>query len=109
MLNQGEGFDNENEADDLEGTAEEAAEEEPEPKPQEAAEEKAKAAKIAPRPSAGLLRPVVHPPTQRYNMKLRAGKGFTLQELKVRRLGQRRAGGGARGRGGGAARPGHHT
>mmetsp|Transcript_37858 Transcript_37858/g.60733 ORF Transcript_37858/g.60733 Transcript_37858/m.60733 type:complete len:218 (-) Transcript_37858:41-694(-) len=43
---------------------------------------KAKAAKIAPRPVAGLLRPVVHPPTQRYNMKLRLGKGFTLAELK---------------------------
>merc|ERR1712007_255240 len=41
-----------------------------------------KAAKIAPRPVAGLLRPVVHPPTQRYNMKLRLGKGFTLAELR---------------------------
>merc|ERR1719410_1597213 len=41
-----------------------------------------KAAKISPRPVAGLLRPVVHPPTQRYNMKLRLGKGFTLDELK---------------------------
>merc|ERR1712232_660613 len=43
---------------------------------------KAKAAKVAPRPVAGLLRPVVHPPTQRYNMKLRLGKGFTLAELR---------------------------
>merc|ERR1711920_915499 len=41
-----------------------------------------KAAKLAPRPAAGLLRPVVHPPTQRYNMKLRLGKGFTLAELR---------------------------
>eukprot|EP00927_Polykrikos_kofoidii_P006799 TRINITY_DN1275_c0_g1_i1.p1 TRINITY_DN1275_c0_g1~~TRINITY_DN1275_c0_g1_i1.p1 ORF type:complete len:238 (-),score=38.40 TRINITY_DN1275_c0_g1_i1:121-768(-) len=41
-----------------------------------------KAARIAPRPAAGLLRPVVHPPTQRYNMKLRLGKGFTLEELR---------------------------
>merc|ERR1711957_629666 len=41
-----------------------------------------KAARLAPRPAAGLLRPVVHPPTQRYNMKLRLGKGFTLEELK---------------------------
>merc|ERR1711957_445849 len=40
-----------------------------------------KAAKIAPRPTAGSLRPVVHPPTQRYNMKLRLGRGFTLAEL----------------------------
>merc|ERR1719296_196626 len=43
---------------------------------------KAKAAKLFPRPAAGLLRPIVHPPTQRYNMKLRLGKGFTLDELK---------------------------
>merc|ERR1712232_782798 len=41
-----------------------------------------KAAKIFPRPVAGLLRPVVHPPTQRYNMKLRLGRGFTLDELR---------------------------
>merc|ERR1712137_206746 len=43
---------------------------------------KAKAARLAPRPAASLLRPIVHPPTQRYNMKLRLGKGFTLDELK---------------------------
>merc|ERR1712166_153280 len=47
---------------------------------------KAKAAKIAPRPTAGLLRPVVHPPTQRYNMKLRLGRGFTLGELKEAKI-----------------------
>lgn len=41
-----------------------------------------KAARIFPRPSAGLLRPLVHPPTQRYNMKIRIGRGFTLAELK---------------------------
>merc|ERR1711953_1479753 len=45
-----------------------------------------KAAKIAPRPVAGLLRPVVHPPTQRYNMKLRLGKGFTLEELREAKI-----------------------
>lgn len=45
-----------------------------------------KAAKIAPRPAAGLLRPVVHPPTQRYNMKLRLGKGFTLDELREAKI-----------------------
>jgi hypothetical protein len=39
-----------------------------------------KAAKIAPRPTS-MLRPVVHPPTQRYNSKLRVGRGFTLAEL----------------------------
>ena len=47
---------------------------------------KAKAAKVAPRPAAGLLRPVVHPPTQRYNMKLRLGRGFTLAELREARI-----------------------
>jgi len=40
-----------------------------------------KKAQIAPRP-LGLLRPAVHPPTVRYNFKLRAGRGFTLDELK---------------------------
>ena len=43
--------------------------------------EKAKA--IAPRPVAGLLRPVVHCQTIRYNARVRAGRGFTLDELKV--------------------------
>merc|ERR1711972_1098527 len=47
---------------------------------------KAKAAKLGPRPAAGLLRPVVHPPTQRYNMKLRLGKGFTLEELRAAKI-----------------------
>merc|ERR1712194_784429 len=47
---------------------------------------KAKAAKIAPRPASGLLRPVVHPPTQRYNMKVRLGKGFTLEELREAKI-----------------------
>ena len=42
----------------------------------------AKAAKIAPRP-LGLLRPAVHCPTIKYNVKTRAGRGFTLEELKV--------------------------
>mmetsp|Transcript_91026 Transcript_91026/g.178134 ORF Transcript_91026/g.178134 Transcript_91026/m.178134 type:complete len:219 (+) Transcript_91026:95-751(+) len=47
---------------------------------------KAKAAKMSPRPTAGLLRPVVHPPTQRYNMKLRLGRGFTLEELRAAKI-----------------------
>ena len=42
-----------------------------------------KAARIAPRPSAGPLRPVVHCPTRKYNMRVRAGRGFTLEELRV--------------------------
>lgn len=41
-----------------------------------------KAAAVFPRPSAGKLRPLVHPPTQRYNMKIRVGRGFTIAELK---------------------------
>jgi len=41
----------------------------------------AKAAAMAPRPTAGLLRPVVHPPTVKYNYKMRQGRGFTFQEL----------------------------
>jgi len=46
-----------------------------------AREKKAKA--LYPRPTAGALRPVVHPPTQRYNFKTRLGRGFTLEELKA--------------------------
>ena len=42
-----------------------------------------KAARIAPRPVDGLLRPAVRCPTIKYNTKLRAGRGFTLEELKV--------------------------
>lgn len=41
-----------------------------------------KVAKNGIRPS-GLLRPAVHPPTQRYNLKIRAGRGFTFDELKA--------------------------
>ena len=42
----------------------------------------AKAVKAGLRPTE-LLRPAVRCPTQRYNMKLRAGRGFTKQELKA--------------------------
>ncbi|EDO41580.1 predicted protein [Nematostella vectensis] len=42
-----------------------------------------KAAKIAPRPVAGSLRPIVRCPTFKYNTKVRAGRGFTLDELKA--------------------------
>ena len=45
-----------------------------------------KAAKTFPRPVAGALRPVVQSQTQRYNFKKRLGRGFTLDELKVRRI-----------------------
>uniref|UniRef100_A0A7R9WAC9 60S ribosomal protein L13 n=1 Tax=Pseudictyota dubia TaxID=2749911 RepID=A0A7R9WAC9_9STRA len=50
---------------------------------------KAKAAAIAPRPAAGLLRPAVRCPTQRYNTKVRAGRGFTLEELKTAGISKR--------------------
>ena len=43
----------------------------------------AKAARIAPRPVAGPLRPVVRCPTIKYNMRVRQGRGFTLEELKT--------------------------
>jgi len=42
-----------------------------------------KAAKNAPRPTAGSLRPVVRAPTQKYNSKVRLGRGFTLEELRA--------------------------
>ncbi|KAK9481322.1 ribosomal protein L13e [Lipomyces japonicus] len=41
-----------------------------------------KAARVAPRP-VDSLRPVVRAPTIRYNRRVRAGKGFTLEELKA--------------------------
>lgn len=42
-----------------------------------------KAVKTFPRPTAGPLRPIVHGQTLKYNMKVRAGRGFSLEELKV--------------------------
>eukprot|EP00736_Rhodelphis_marinus_P014259 Rmarinus@m.21899 len=42
-----------------------------------------KAARVAPRPVSGPLRPAVHCPTVKYNTKVRAGRGFTLEELKA--------------------------
>ncbi|XP_066597471.1 large ribosomal subunit protein eL13 [Prorops nasuta] len=41
-----------------------------------------KARAVAPRP-VNKLRPIVHCPTFRYHTKVRAGRGFTLQELKA--------------------------
>ncbi|XP_037959545.1 60S ribosomal protein L13 [Teleopsis dalmanni] len=41
-----------------------------------------KAKAVFPRPAAGPLKPVVRCPTIRYHTKLRAGRGFTLEELK---------------------------
>ena len=42
-----------------------------------------KAVKVFPRPTAGPLRPVVHCQTRKYNMKVREGRGFSLEELKM--------------------------
>ncbi|MQL78490.1 hypothetical protein Taro_010907 [Colocasia esculenta] len=42
-----------------------------------------KAVKIFPRPTAGPLHPFVQCPTLKYNMKTRAGRGFSLEELKL--------------------------
>lgn len=47
-----------------------------------------KARAVTPRP-VNLLRPIVHCPTFRYHTKVRAGKGFTLQELKASGLNKR--------------------
>jgi large subunit ribosomal protein L13e len=43
----------------------------------------AKAVAIAPRPASGSLRPVVRGQTVRYNIRVRAGRGFSLEELKA--------------------------
>ena len=42
----------------------------------------AKAARVFPRPT-GLVRPAVRCPSQRYNIRIREGRGFTLEELKA--------------------------
>ncbi len=47
----------------------------------------AKAASVAPRP-VKTLRPVVRCPTYKYNVKVRAGRGFTLEELKAAGIGR---------------------
>jgi len=49
-----------------------------------------KALKVFPRPVAK-LRPLVHPGTQRYNFKIKEGRGFTLQELKAAGFGAAQA------------------
>eukprot|EP01126_Amoeba_proteus_P057487 TRINITY_DN7318_c0_g2_i4.p1 TRINITY_DN7318_c0_g2~~TRINITY_DN7318_c0_g2_i4.p1 ORF type:complete len:221 (-),score=30.26 TRINITY_DN7318_c0_g2_i4:52-714(-) len=52
---------------------------------------KEKARAIYPRPVTGLLRPLVHCPTSRYNLKVRLGRGFSLQELKAAQITPREA------------------
>ncbi|KAL6988902.1 60S ribosomal protein L13B [Sarracenia purpurea var. burkii] len=50
-----------------------------------------KALKIFPRPTSGPLRPVVHGQTLKYNMKQRAGRGFSLEELKAAGISKKQA------------------
>ncbi|KAK7169835.1 hypothetical protein R3I94_000159 [Phoxinus phoxinus] len=51
----------------------------------------AKARRIAPRPVSGPLRPIVRCPTIRYHNKIRAGRGFTLEELKAAGINKKQA------------------
>jgi large subunit ribosomal protein L13e len=44
---------------------------------------KIKALEIFPRPVTGNVRPIIHCPTQKYNFRVREGRGFTLGELKA--------------------------
>jgi len=48
-----------------------------------------KARAIMPRPVAGPLRPIVRCPTFKYNSKVRAGRGFAIEELKGAGLNKR--------------------
>lgn len=48
-----------------------------------------KAAKVSPRPADGALRPVIRCPTNKYNMYVRLGRGFSLEELKEAGIGAR--------------------
>ncbi|XP_060796814.1 large ribosomal subunit protein eL13 [Neoarius graeffei] len=49
----------------------------------------AKARRVAPRPIAGPLRPIVRCPTIRYHNKVRTGRGFSLEELKAAGINKR--------------------
>ena len=46
---------------------------------------------IAPRPVSGTLRPTVHCQTVKYNHRLRLGRGFTLDELKMAKISKKLA------------------
>lgn len=46
---------------------------------------------IGPRPTAGLLRPVVRCQTAKFNIRVRAGRGFTFAELKAAGINKREA------------------
>lgn len=44
-----------------------------------------KARAVFPRPASGPIRPVVRCPSVRYHTKVRAGRGFSVAEVKVSR------------------------
>jgi len=48
-----------------------------------------KAHAIMPRPVGGALRPIVRCPTFKYNTRVRAGRGFTIDELKAAGINKR--------------------
>ena len=48
-----------------------------------------KAHAIMPRPVGGALRPIVRCPTFKYNTRVRAGRGFTIEELKAAGINKR--------------------
>eukprot|EP01101_Sappina_pedata_P011605 TRINITY_DN7823_c0_g1_i1.p2 TRINITY_DN7823_c0_g1~~TRINITY_DN7823_c0_g1_i1.p2 ORF type:complete len:211 (+),score=132.10 TRINITY_DN7823_c0_g1_i1:69-701(+) len=50
-----------------------------------------KAARVFPRPAKGLLRPIVHCATIKYNRRKRIGRGFTLEELKTAGINRKEA------------------
>merc|ERR1711927_215 len=47
-----------------------------------------KAHSISPRPISGAVRPIVHGTTVKYNTKIRAGRGFSLAEIKAANIGK---------------------
>jgi large subunit ribosomal protein L13e len=48
-----------------------------------------KAREMMPRPVGGALRPIVRCPTFKYNTRVRAGRGFTIDELKAAGINKR--------------------
>jgi len=46
-----------------------------------------KAKEVGPRPADGALRPIVRCATQKHNRRVRAGRGFTLAELREAKIG----------------------
>ncbi|CAH1269564.1 large ribosomal subunit protein eL13-like [Branchiostoma lanceolatum] len=50
-----------------------------------------KARRVAPRPAGGALRPIVRCSTFKYHTKVRAGRGFTLEEIKAAGLNKKYA------------------